>query len=145
MAAKKPAKKYFTVEQANATLPLVRAIVGDISRLAHDLRERQRRMARLRDPGREGALGRDYLEELEQMEADFEADRERLQGYVRELSALGVELKDYFLGLIDFLARRDGRDVYLCWRLGEGDVEHWHELDAGFAGRQKLFADAPRR
>ena len=79
-----------------------------------------------------------HEEELHQAHGEFEALKERLQGYVHELTALGVELKDYLTGLIDFPARFDGRDVYLCWRLGEPEVAHWHEVDAGFAGRQKL-------
>ena len=62
--------------------------------------------------------------------------------YERELQQLGVELKDYFTGLIDFPCWMNGHEVYLCWRLGEPEVGHWHELDAGFAGRQKLMADA---
>jgi hypothetical protein len=51
---------------------------------------------------------------------------------------LGVELKDPAMGLIDFLALRDGREVYLCWRLGETAIDYWHETDTGFAGRQPL-------
>ena len=55
-----------------------------------------------------------------------------------ELDELGVELKDPDTGLIDFRSRRQGRVIYLCWRLGEGRIEWWHELDAGFAGRRPL-------
>ena len=56
---------------------------------------------------------------------------------------VGVELKDPFSGLVDFPAWRHGHEVYLCWRLGEPDVAHWHELDAGFAGRRPLDAPSP--
>jgi hypothetical protein len=56
-----------------------------------------------------------------------------------ELHELGVQLKDYTRGLIDFPAMRDGRIVLLCWQLGEGDeIEWWHEVEDGFAGRQPL-------
>lgn len=56
-----------------------------------------------------------------------------------ELEALGVQLKDYARGLIDFPSLRDGRVVLLCWQLGEGDqIEWWHDVEAGFAGRQPL-------
>ena len=55
----------------------------------------------------------------------------------------GVELKDYFAGLVDFPSRREGRVVYLCWRFGEPAVAYWHELEAGFAGRQKLDGGPP--
>lgn len=56
-----------------------------------------------------------------------------------EFHELGVELKDYSRGLIDFPSLKNDRIVYLCWQLGEGDnIEWWHETDAGFAGRQPL-------
>ena len=141
MAAKKrhPGKKFFTPAEANATLPLVRAIVTDITALARELRERQERLARIRPPER-GRLGDAYEEELRQVREELEHDRERMLGYVEELSRLGVELKDADTGLIDFPSRMNGREVYLCWRLGEPDVAHWHELNAGFTGRQKLLA-----
>src|SRR4051812_30983253 len=132
------AKKTFTVAQANATLPLVRAIVRDISELALSLRDRQDRLARLNEQGREGNLSTAHDEELRQVEAELERGQESMRDYIRELLQLGVELKDPFTGLVDFPSQFEGREVYLCWRLGEPDVGHWHELDAGFAGRQKL-------
>jgi hypothetical protein len=143
MAASKPStgKKHFTAAEANATLPLVRAIIRDIMALALDLRDRQERLARLRAKDR-GVLGPAYQEELLQVEEGLERDQERMQQYEEELRDLGVELKDYFTGLVDFPCRMNGREVYLCWRAGEPEVAYWHELDAGFAGRQKLRAEA---
>ncbi len=144
MTARKPrlGKKYFTVSEANATLPLVRAIVRDITELATELRERHERLERLRpDDGSSAA----HEEELLRAEAEFERARGRMEEYERELRQLGVELKDYFMGLVDFPALLNGRPVYLCWRLGEPEVAHWHDLEAGFAGRQKLMVDAGSR
>ena len=66
----------------------------------------------------------------------------RLQEFVDELRDLGVEPKNGPDGLIDFPSMMDGRLVYLCWKLGEPEVQHWHELDAGFAGRHSLMADS---
>ena len=54
------------------------------------------------------------------------------------MKKLKVELKDPFIGLIDFPCLMDGREVYLCWRLGEPELAHWHELDSGFAGRKRI-------
>jgi hypothetical protein len=140
----KTAKKYFTVEEANATLPLVRAITRDIAELAQALRERHERLTRLHSAGgRHASLSEAHDEELLQVQQEFERGQERMEEYVAELTQLGIELKDHFTGLVDFPSLREGREVYLCWRLGEPEVEHWHELDAGFAGRQKLNADAP--
>jgi hypothetical protein len=134
-------KKYFTVREANSALPLVRAIVRDVTELARDLRERHERLTRL-TPEDRGSLSEAHLEELMQAQEDFERGQEKMQEYEQELQQLGVELKDYFMGLIDFPSLMNGRPVYLCWRLGEAEVSHWHELGAGFAGRQKLMVDA---
>jgi hypothetical protein len=79
---------------------------------------------------------------LAQMETDLERDSEKLRGFVSELAALGVELKDSTIGLIDFPGLIDGREVCLCWKLGEAEVAFWHEVDAGFSGRQSLLANA---
>jgi hypothetical protein len=131
--------KYFTVAEANASLPYVRAIVQDITTLAHDLRDRHERLTRLRSGG---ALSEAHREELAQVEDEFERAQEQMRGYQQELGQLGVELKDFFMGLIDFPSLLDDRVVYLCWRLGEAEVGHWHELDEGFAGRRKLSRSA---
>ena len=147
MASRKqrvPGKKYFTVAEANATLPLLRAILRDITALARDLRDRHERLTRLR-PSKRGAIAEAYDEELREVEAEFERDQERMQEYVQELTSLGVELKDPDTGLIDFPCWMDNREVYLCWKLGEAEVAHWHEIDAGFAGRQRLMANATKR
>jgi hypothetical protein len=139
MAAQKRAqkKKYFTAVEANATLPLVRSIVRDITELAGDLRDRQERLTRVRRT-QHGVLSGAYQEEVHLAEAEIERDSERLLEYERELRELGVELKDYFTGLVDFPCHMDNREVYLCWRLGEPEIAYWHELEAGFAGRQCL-------
>lgn len=130
------AKKLYSVAGANAALPLVRAIVHDIAELAHELRDRHERIQRLRNS--ETALSPAHQEELDQIVSEFERGQERMEDFERELRQLGVELKDYFTGLIDFRSQMEGREVYLCWRLGEPEVAHWHELDAGFTGRQRI-------
>ena len=62
-----------------------------------------------------------------------------LTGRIAELEILGVQLKDFERGLVDFPSLRDGRVVLLCWQMGEGDeLEWWHDVDAGFAGRTPL-------
>ena len=131
----KPKRKYFTIEEANATLPLLRAILRDLTGLAHELRERHQRLATLQAAGN---IDRAHAEEIEQLKADFERDQERMHEYEHELKNLHVELKDYFSGLVDFPCWMDDREVYLCWKLDEPEVAHWHELDAGFAGRKEL-------
>jgi hypothetical protein len=130
--------KLFTLAQANATLPLVRAIVTDMVRLARDVEERRQRLTLIM-AGRRGATTSSlYNEELEQAEADLEKDHDQLREYVRELQELGVEPKDPLVGLVDFPCLLDGRVVYLCWKLDEPRIDYWHEIEAGFAGRQPL-------
>ena len=131
--------KLFTLEEANARLPLIRAICGDWVELAQELFERRQRLSHLMAgrPRREGDF---YSDELAQSEAELERDLERLRGFVDELRDLGVDPKQP--GLVDFPAMMDGRIVYLCWQHNEPEVSHWHELDAGFAGRQPLQTPA---
>jgi len=140
-AQKRSRKKFYTVEEANAALPLLRSILRDVTELARDLRERHDRLERV--PVRAGSSGQTaYDEELMEIQSDLERGQEKMHEYEQELKNLNVELKDYYTGLVDFPCWMDDRAVYLCWRLGEPEVAHWHELDAGFAGRQKL-ADSP--
>jgi hypothetical protein len=143
MKTKKPVqkKKYFTVAEANAALPLAQAIVRDITTLASDLRERDERLSRLKPDVGRVTLGSAYQEELQQVTAEFERDQERMREYIKELTDLGIELKDFDTGLIDFPCWLDDREVYLCWRLGEPEVAHWHETNAGFAGRRRITPD----
>jgi hypothetical protein len=136
-------RKHFTVEEANRALPLVRAIVSDFVsqyRTVKDLRQRLEALA-ARNPKR--PADDPYAEEVAQQEAELEAEEAKLAGYIDELTRLGVELKGPD-GLCDFPSFRDGREIYLCWRLGEPEVAHWHELHAGFAGRQPLKPAASR-
>ena len=124
-APSQPVRK-FTLEQANKTLPLVKRIVADIVKMHERATQNQLRV--------EKAKGAD--QQAAQRELDASVDR--LQDLVDELSEVGCELKDYETGLIDFVGRHEGRDVYLCWKLGEEKITHWHELDAGFAGRKPV-------
>jgi hypothetical protein len=140
MAAKKSSKKkLFTISQANASLPLIRAIVADITQLARRLEERHDLLAERH------VIDEPHREELRHLQADFDRDKERMRECCRELVELGVELKDVRAGLIDFPCWMENREVYLCWRLGEAEVAFWHEVDAGFAGRQRLLAGAGQR
>jgi hypothetical protein len=130
----------FTVEQANATLPLVRAITADLVQLARDVIDRRQRLVQL-TAGRKLKEGDPYADELLQVQEELDGDLRRIQSYADELVQLGVEPKGATEGLVDFPSVLDGRPVYLCWKLGEREVMYWHELDAGYAGR-KLIAKA---
>lgn len=124
--------KIFTVQEANALLPDVRMIVGKIQRAHRQLsryREEAKKAAEAAERGgggfSDGVAYAMILTDLTTQLADLEA--------------LGVQLKDFERGLVDFPSLRDGRVVLLCWQLGEGDeLEWWHDIDAGFAGRTPL-------
>jgi hypothetical protein len=131
--------KLFTIRQANSTLPLVRAITNDIVALSREIVERRERLNHLST--RRQNESRDlYSEELSQIEEELQKDTRRLREYAEELRQLGVELKSAPDGLVDFPSMIEGRIAYLCWKHGEPEVLFWHELDAGFAGRQPLTA-----
>jgi hypothetical protein len=147
MALPRPAearkKKYYTVDEANKALPLVKVIVADIVRQWRAVKELEDRLSALAVEQRRPA-GDPYTEELAHFQAELEAEQGKLEAFIDELTRLGVELKSHD-GLCDFYSLMDGREVYLCWRLGEPEVLHWHELNAGFAGRQPLVAHAGPR
>ncbi len=129
--------KLFTLDDANKMLPLVRAITKDVVRLARDMLDRRQRLDYLKR-GRDLESGDPYGDELRQMETELERDHERLDAFVNELRNLGLEIKGLADGLIDFPSMMDGRLVFLCWKHGESEIQHWHEIDSGFAGRQPL-------
>jgi hypothetical protein len=129
-------RRYFSVEEANKTLPLVKVIVSDIVHQFRVVDDLKQRLSAVLNERRRPASD-PYSEELAQTQTVLENEEEKLATYIDELTRLGVELKGPD-GLCDFYSIMDGREVYLCWRLGEPQVQHWHELDAGFAGRKPL-------
>lgn len=124
----------FTVDDANRTLPLVRRIVSDAVRDYWRWQEKVREYEevaanRLVDQPNGDA------DRLEREATDLARE---IDGYVAEIRDLGVEMKGFGTGLVDFPGEMDGKPVMLCWQLGEESVQYWHEEDAGFAGRQPL-------
>ncbi|MGE3820184.1 MAG: DUF2203 domain-containing protein [Isosphaeraceae bacterium] len=139
MAPSKPAepkKTYFTVAEANRTLPLVKAIVEDVVRQYGVVNVLQQRLTAVISDHRRPSSD-PYSEELAQTQAELQEEEQTLKSYIDELKQLGVELKSPD-GVCDFRSMQDGREIYLCWRLGEPEVAHWHELSDGSAGRRPL-------
>lgn len=134
-----PKPKLFTVDQAEKTLPLVRRIVADISaafeRLEGAARERQTLGLRP-NPG-SNAEARAFT-----LEREMQAGQEEILRCQEELNEVGVELKDYRMGLVDFHSRYQDRLVYLCWKSDDGGaIGWWHPLEAGFRGRQPIATE----
>ena len=127
-------QRLFTVDEAQRTLPLVRRIVEDVVRQHRIWREKILELDLVASSSRaeEPRLRAEVLEKEAQ-----ELARE-IDGYQKELEELGIQLKDRRLGLVDFPSDMAGKRVLLCWRLGETEVQFWHEEDAGYSGRQPL-------
>jgi len=124
--------KLFTIQEANALLPSVRTMVAQIQK-AH------RRVAQYRDDAKQAAESAEKGGGGISSGLAYAQALTTLTTVIAELETLGVQLKDFERGLVDFPSMRDGRVVLLCWQMGEGDeLEWWHDVDAGFAGRTPL-------
>jgi hypothetical protein len=124
----------FSIYEANNMLPLVRRIVDDLVR-DHEKWQDKVNAFEIATVG--SSVDRpDAVAELLQKDAlRLAAD---IEGYVKELTQLGVECKGLDAGLVDFPAELNGRAIYYCWKLGEPSVQYWHGVNAGFAGRHPL-------
>ena len=124
--------KLFTIDEANALLPSVKTRVGKIQK-AH------RKVGRYGDEARKAAQSAEKGGGGVSSGLVYAQALTELTDQITELEVLGVQLKDFERGLVDFPSLRDGRVVLLCWQMGEGDeLEWWHDVDAGFAGRTPL-------
>lgn len=124
--------RIFSIEEANALLPTVRRIVKSV-------KSAYARVLSFREAAKHAAGGAEQGGGGMDGGGGYVAALLKLAAKTGELETLGIQLKDYERGLIDFPSLRDGRVVLLCWQLGEGDrLEWWHDVDAGFAGRQPL-------
>jgi hypothetical protein len=122
--------RYFTLQEANATLVAIRPLMDEIQAI------RQKIIAHKPEfwPAIERAAGNGGSRAASKVVEDFE----QLDTLVRQVRGTGVLFKDINLGLLDFPALKDGHEVYLCWKYGEGDIAFWHEIEAGYAGRQPI-------
>jgi hypothetical protein len=127
--------RIFTVQEAERTLPLVRRIVGDLLAAHAVWRETMTRYEML-----SGSARADEGESAELLATQQRVLREaeRIDACQRELERVGCLFKGSDAGLVDFYALRDDRLVFLCWSIEEAHIAHWHEVDAGFSGRQPI-------
>jgi hypothetical protein len=128
--------RLFTFDEASALIPQLESILTK-------LQEKKRALDRLNDEigGLRGrASGNGHLLAKDMAEKRSEADElsKEMNTLLERITSLGCELKGIDEGLIDFPHQRDGRVVYLCWKLGEERIEWWHDVDTGFTGRQPL-------
>lgn len=133
-----PELKLFTLAEAERTLPFVRRIVADLLADYPTWRAAVGRFE-IATGGARAELGE--TADLIAARDAVTALADRINGYLQELEAVGCVFKGFDAGLVDFYSLRDDRPVFLCWRLGEERITHWHEIDAGFSGRQPINPD----
>ncbi len=131
-----PMSRTFTLDEATALLPRLREILNE-------MQEKKPQVDAIREEivaMTKTASGNGHLESQ-----DVRDKQKAAQGLIERLNELGAELREFGCelkgideGLVDFPAEREGRTIYLCWKLGEDAITHWHELDTGFGGRQPL-------
>jgi hypothetical protein len=123
-------EKLFTLEEANNLIPKLRPLIRRVVTESKTLFSMQDEIKKARSKANLGGgsyQGAAYLERLVS-----------LTSAVGEVEKTGVLVKDYNTGLCDFPHLKDGRIIYLCWKMDEKEITHWHEVDSGFAGRKPL-------
>lgn len=122
--------KHFSLAEANALLPVLAKIFEQIQTLRAEAESRRTELAEVLDAARANGGGK---------KADYHfLQNQRIQRLLDQIDKMGVLVKDLDRGLVDFPHLRDGREVFLCWMVGEKEIGFWHDLESGFAGRQTL-------
>ena len=122
--------RYFTLPEANQALTIIRPLMDEVQQIRQKILEKQPEAW----PAIEKSAGNGGNRALSNMVQDFE----KFDALIHRLQDTDVLIKDINSGLLDFPALKDGREVYLCWQYGEDDIAFWHEIEAGFAGRQPI-------
>jgi hypothetical protein len=122
-------EKHYTLDEARALLPRVRSWLMRLNELRHELERCDKRLSSLMNPGHDvgGDLVNTWIRTLAGM-----------QEVLAEFQRREIQIKDLERGLVDFPAILGGREVFLCWEQDEEDIEFWHDLDTGYAGRERL-------
>jgi len=123
-------QKHFTLDEARSLLPQLRRIFKDVHRRRDVVQKTDTELGKtLEQTGTDigGAKVSALLMDMLQLNLQLQ-----------RLQEMGVQIKDFDRGLVDFPHIREGREVFLCWELEEDDIEFWHDLDSGYAGRERL-------
>ena len=122
--------RYFTLEEANTALETIRPLMDEIQSIRNNIIAHQPEAW----PAIERSAGNGGNPTLSKLVEDFD----HLDKLLHRILDTGAQVKDINTGLLDFPAFREDREVYLCWKYGEDQIAFWHEIDAGFAGRQPI-------
>src|SRR5438094_8484250 len=121
--------KHYTLDEARALLPQIRRWLKRMLQLRAELEKHDERLQTLREPGRD--LGGGAVNSWVRTMAD-------IKEVLLEFHRREIQLKDLDRGLLDFPAIIGGKEVFLCWEQDEEDIEFWHDLEAGYAGRERI-------
>ena len=122
--------RYFTLQEANNTLNSVRVWMDEIQNIRQEILKHQPEIWSVM----EKSAGNGGNPALSRLVKTFD----RLDALIHSIQDFGILIKDINSGLLDFPALRENHDVYLCWKYGEEDIQFWHEIEDGFAGRQPI-------
>jgi hypothetical protein len=125
-----PFPKLFSVEEANALLPKLLELLEDVARHRDELREKAPHLEPILKAAVTNGGGR--------VGSEYGVEAYNLYLAIERIRGEGVLLKDLEMGLLDFPHERDGRVVFLCWHPPEERIKYWHEIDAGYPGREPL-------
>ena len=145
-------RAHFTVGEVEALIPVLERIFVQVLQLRAGLRALGQKLDRAgvrpnRDAETE-AEAEAGPPAVRQAKAVFRGLDEALSDEIERIRALGGEVKDLELGLVDFPSTREGEEILLCWKLGEKSLGYWHSVDGGFASRRPIDAQissAPSR
>jgi hypothetical protein len=126
--------RLFTHEEATALLPELRPRLHNLAAMKRRLDDVQREFNAIQQHARSNG----HATRAQELSTELETLVHDLNASVAAIHALGIDVKDPDSGLVDFPSEREGRVVYLCWRMDEPAIVAWHELDGGFMGRQPL-------
>lgn len=126
--------RYYDIDAANARVHEVRPLLEQLREDRNHIAEAQAELTRFRQSNGNS----DHTAELARRERRMRDVVRRMEASVAQIDAWSVTLREIATGLIDFPALVNGRPVWLCWRLGEDDIDWWHEYDTGFGSRQRL-------
>lgn len=122
-------RKHYTIEEARALLPQLRQWLAELSRSRHKVSQLDQRLSQIVNGGCDagGNIVNDWIRHLASIKRVLDHFKTR-----------EIQIKDLDRGLVDFPSVLAGREVFLCWEQDEEDIEFWHDLDTGYAGRERL-------
>lgn len=127
-----PERRSYTIDEANALVPQVRAVLLQLAVEQRRLDEAHAEMHRYLESNGDP----DSAAEASRREMEISETADGIRSLIAHLEGMGIQLRDIEMGLVDFPAERDGRRVWLCWRLADPQVGHWHGTDEGYATRR---------